>query len=200
VVPSGERDTGVRELLKTRHRPLVVGDDGGLHRHEVRVRGVPAAGRGQLRRVLRVLLEGVERVGAVQRGGLRLHRLQGHRLETREVRLTRYEEGAVVDRAAETAQQGRGVGRVTGLLRGPEGARLRELALALLGQRLGDRGPYLGGGRGPGRRDRDAVTDGQLAPQGGDLLAETVDGVQGSSAHGRGSGRGQQQGKRHGAH
>ncbi|GAA3099425.1 hypothetical protein GCM10020254_51110 [Streptomyces goshikiensis] len=103
-------------------------------------------------------------------------------------------------------EEGRGVGAVTGLLRGPEGARLGELALALLGQRLGHGGPYLGGG---GLHGAAGVWHGgtagvgrhrQLTAQGRDLLAQGVDGVQSSSAHGRGSGRGQQQGKRHGAH
>ena len=46
----------------------------------------------------------------------------------------------------QAAQQGRGVGGVACLLGGPEGTRLGELALTLLGECLGHGGAYLGGG------------------------------------------------------
>lgn len=156
--------------------------------------GWQPAGGGQLGRILGVAGELVE--GVLAQDGLQAHH----------VGLPGQEDGAVLAEPGQAAQQRRGVGGVTGLLRGPEGARLGQLALALLGEGFGHGGSYLRGGGlhgAAGVRDgRTAVVDrrSQLSAQGGDLLAQTVDGVQRSSAHGRGSGRGQQQGKRHGAH
>ena len=48
----GELRAGLGELLQAGHRALVVVDDRRLDRDEVRVRGVAAAGRGQLGGVL----------------------------------------------------------------------------------------------------------------------------------------------------
>lgn len=146
---------------------------------------------GQLRQ-FHQLVEGL--------GGVEVHRVQA-----REVRLAGHEERRVLARPGQAAQQGRGVGGVTGFLGGPEGAGLGELALALLGQRFGDGRAYLGD-RGDGAaalRGHGGAVDagrGQLRTKGRDLLAQPVSSVQSSGAHGRGGGGGQQQGKRHGAH
>lgn len=151
-------------------------------------------GGGQLGRILGIAGKLVEVV------------LAEDRLQTHHVRLPGQEDRGVVAEPGQAAQQRGGVGGVAGLLRGPEGTRLGQLALALLGEGFGHGGSYLGGGGLHGATGvRDGHTTGvdrhrQVVAQGGDLLAQTVDGVQRSSAHGRGSGRGQQQGKRHGAH
>ncbi|CAM5356545.1 hypothetical protein SCYAM73S_06787 [Streptomyces cyaneofuscatus] len=194
----------------------MVGDHRRLYGDEVRVRGVAAAGRGQLGGVLGVVrdlrkvheltgeLTGLvlrERPLAQLRQLLhRLGRFQVQRLQTREVGLARKVERGVLTEHRHPAQQGGGVRRVTGLLGGPEGTRLGQLTLALLGQRLGDGRAYLLGGSGGTtalrwhRRTRSAPL-GQLRAQARDLLAQPVSGMQRGGADGRGSGGGQQQGK-----
>lgn len=137
------------------------------------------------------------------RGRLR-HRLQG--LQAHEVGLPGQEQLTV----RETQQGGR-VGGVTGLLGGPERARLGQLPLPLLRERLGDGGTYLSRvGRGAGGRDEAAQfggrllgvpgIPGQLVVQGGDLSAQLQKGAQDGDAHGARGGRGDQQRDRHGAH
>ncbi len=122
----------------------------------------------------------------------------GDRLQTREIGLPGQEQLTV-----RQAQQGRRVGGVTGLLRGPEGPRLGQLTLPLLGERLRDRGAYLvGAGRAGGRNLRTAprLAPGQLGVQCRDLSAQHQNAAQDGDAHGAGGGRGDQQGDRHGAH
>lgn len=130
----------------------------------------------------------------------RLGRFEVQRLQTGEVGLARQVERGVLTEHGQPAQQGRGVRRVAGLLGGPEGARLGQLALALLGQGLGHGRAYLlGGGRGTTalwwHRRTESAAFGQLRAQGRDLLAQPVSGMQRGGAYGRGSGGGQQQGK-----
>ena len=105
---------------------------------------------------------------------------------------------------------GRGRRRRPRLLGGPEGARLGELALALLGQRLGDRGAYLGRvGGGAGRRHEAAQMPAarlgaRAFPASSVCRAATCrrnpERCAGGDAHGGRGGRGEQQGDRHGAH
>ncbi|CAM5606881.1 hypothetical protein SALBM311S_02664 [Streptomyces alboniger] len=139
----GQLGGGGGQLLQRGHRALVVVDDGGRHRNEVRVRGVAAAGRGQLRRVSTRGSPG-ELVGVGAGLG---DRLQG--LQTHEIGLPGQEQLAV----GQAQQRGGRVGGVTRLLGGPEGARLGEFTLTFLCEGLGDCGPYLvdiGGGPGGG--------------------------------------------------
>lgn len=155
---------------------------------------MPAAGRGEFRRVAGgAALEEVLDVGTGL--GHRLQVLQAH-----EVRVARQEQLAV----GQAEQRGR-VGGVPRLLGGPEGPRLGELALPLLGECLGHGRAYLVRvGRSTRRGHEAARVTGaaldQFVVQGRDLPAQTPKGAQSGDAHGRGGGGGEQQSNRHGAH
>lgn len=101
---------------------------------------------GELARVLTGLVLRERPLAQLRQLLHRLGRLQVERLQTREVGLARKVERGVLTEHRHPAQQGGGVRRVTGLLGGPEGTRLGQLTLALLGQRLGHGRAYLLGG------------------------------------------------------
>lgn len=114
--------------------------------------------------------------------------------------MTRQEQFAVGE--PEQRRRVRGVARLLG---GPEGPRLRELPLPLLGERLGHGHAYLVRVGGSARRGHETprVTDtalGEFAVQGRDLASQTLQGAQNGDAHGRCGGDGEQQSNRHGAH
>ena len=121
--------------------------------------------------------------GRARRQVLELGRRRAPALQTREVGLAGQETGRP-HQSGQAAQQGRGVGGVAGLLGGPEGPRLGQLALALLGERLGDGGAYLVGGvarrcgragTGPRPRPRPSASSVRRAAT---CLRSTVSGVQ----------------------
>lgn len=121
-------------------------------------------------------------------------------VEAHEVRVARQEQFAV-----RQAEQRRRVGGVTRLLRGPEGPRLGEFPLPLLGERLGHGRAYLVRVGGSTRRGYETPQGigpalGEFTVQGCDLPTQTLQGVQNGDAHGRGGGGGEQQSNRHGAH
>lgn len=121
------------------------------------------------------------------------------RVEPGQVGLARDEQ--VVHQAVQAAQERGRVRGVPRLLRRPERPRLGQLALPLLGERLGD-GLADTVRVGPGGRDGGAAGVGgvQLGAERRDLPAQPVHGVQGDSPHGHHGGEGDQQGKGHGAH
>ncbi len=123
----GQRRARLRQLLQTRHRALVVAGDGRLDRDEVR-REVAAAGRASS-----------ADSPANSSSGSRAGRSTPAPRPAKSA-CARHEE-LVAERTA-TGQERRQVGRVARLLRRPERPRLRQLALPLLGECVGDGAAY----------------------------------------------------------
>jgi len=120
------------------------------------------------------------------------------------IRVTRTLPGQEQLAVGQPEQRG-SVGGVTGLLGGPEGPRLGEFPLPLLGQRLGHGRAYLVRVGGFARRGHERPCQGgtardEFAVQGCDLPAHTPQGAQNGDTHGRARGGGEQQSNRHGAH